>query len=50
MNCTAFTSTAQQISALTSTKYTHIASILYMTYFVHVYIAFSWESSAQLYV
>ena len=25
MNCTAFTPTAQQISALTSTKYTHIA-------------------------
>ena len=25
MNCTAFISTTQQISALTSTKYTHIA-------------------------
>ena len=50
MNCTAFTSTAQQISALTSTKYTHIAWILYMTYFVYFYSAFSCESSAQLYV
>ena len=30
MNCTAFTSTAQKISALTSTKYTHISLVRYV--------------------